>query len=585
MQTISDINTGCIQNHSTPRSVDHLVGISICDVKSMNAEYTRKRNAVACRVCRCRRTKCDGKRPKCSFCHNAGATCIYAASSNSTSVNTTLEKNISSILSKLGRIEEAVVKDEVESLDDVLQRAQPPPVDFPWMTLKTVSFITLTTGLAYNLSDEVIRLETLNQVPQQLSPKFMLIPRHGQVELIHFFFANTHKWFPLLDEWTYLTHCELVLQSPLSNSADSALLLMVLALGAHVSHTTFAVEQGTEYFYRAQSLLASVIADPGLIAVQCLILCSVYLGYMCRPLQSYQYLSTASMKLRTLMLCARSRVNSDLEEPERRAYWTLLILESEYCVQLDLVDTGIINADEQVRLPSFDDAQIENAYTPLGHDCTTEPDQFAYFLAEITMRRSLDRCRDPLTLSHKRKDTENRFAPIVARELETQLQKWHEHLPSSIAFDLGDLDTSVQNVFSLFLRAQYYVCFCTIFWPSLVQAIRKETSTNLEDVSTYKRFFESYIHFMSSISALLKHQTPLEWTLRASVFSVSVAALKARQSGKFDHVLPYGLDDTLRDAPPLIRRNEEPDLSLRFCSGILGKLIDQWQMSVNVMIT
>jgi len=39
------------------------------------------------------------------------------------------------------------------------------------------------------------------------------------------------------------------------------------------------------------------------------------------------------------------------------------------------------------------------------------------------MRRSLDRCRDPLTLSHKRKDTENRFAPIVARELETQLQK------------------------------------------------------------------------------------------------------------------------------------------------------------------
>ncbi len=539
----------------------------------MNADYTRKRNAVACRVCRSRRTKCDGKLPKCSFCHSVGATCIYAASSNSTSLNATLERNISSILSKLGRIEGAMLRNKFETLDGGLRSAQSPQVDFPWMTMKTVPFIIFTTGIAYNLSDEIVRLETLNQVPQKSSLELMLIPRHVELELIQVFFANTHKWFPILDEWTYLAHCEAILQSPLSNSADSALLLMVLALGAHVSDTTFALEQGAEYFHLAQSIMASVITDPGLVAVQCLILCSVYLGYACRPLQSYQFISTASMKLRTLMLCARSRLNSKLENAERQAYWTLHLLESEYRVQLDLADTGIISAGEQVRFPSFDNTK--DAFLSSGLDCTTETDQYAYFLAEITMRRSLDRCRDPLTLSNQRTDTENCFAPIVARELEGQLRKWHENLPSSIAFDLEELDTSIKNVFSTFLRSQYHVCFCALSWPSLVQAIRKEKSTNMEDLSTYEIFFDSYMHFMASISAVLKQQTPLEWTLRASVFTLSIAALKARQSGKFEEILPYGLDDTLRDAPPLIRRAEEPDLSLRFCADILSKLVNQ----------
>ena len=35
----------------------------------------RKRNATACTVCRARKTKCDNKKPTCSYCQSVGAVC------------------------------------------------------------------------------------------------------------------------------------------------------------------------------------------------------------------------------------------------------------------------------------------------------------------------------------------------------------------------------------------------------------------------------------------------------------------------------------------------------------------------------
>lgn len=40
------------------------------------AAYPRKRANKACQVCRARRTKCDNKKPSCSFCEKVGAKCI-----------------------------------------------------------------------------------------------------------------------------------------------------------------------------------------------------------------------------------------------------------------------------------------------------------------------------------------------------------------------------------------------------------------------------------------------------------------------------------------------------------------------------
>jgi hypothetical protein len=42
------------------------------------AAYPRRRANKACQVCRARRTKCDNKKPTCSFCEKIGAKCIVS---------------------------------------------------------------------------------------------------------------------------------------------------------------------------------------------------------------------------------------------------------------------------------------------------------------------------------------------------------------------------------------------------------------------------------------------------------------------------------------------------------------------------
>ncbi|KAJ6442733.1 C6 zinc finger domain protein [Purpureocillium lavendulum] len=42
------------------------------------AFYPRKRANTACQVCRARKTKCDNKRPSCTYCESVGATCIQS---------------------------------------------------------------------------------------------------------------------------------------------------------------------------------------------------------------------------------------------------------------------------------------------------------------------------------------------------------------------------------------------------------------------------------------------------------------------------------------------------------------------------
>ncbi|OAQ95824.1 hypothetical protein LLEC1_05078, partial [Akanthomyces lecanii] len=40
-------------------------------------DYPRRRATIACEVCRSRKSRCDGGRPKCKLCAELGANCVY----------------------------------------------------------------------------------------------------------------------------------------------------------------------------------------------------------------------------------------------------------------------------------------------------------------------------------------------------------------------------------------------------------------------------------------------------------------------------------------------------------------------------
>lgn len=59
--------------------------------RPLKINYPKKRVSVACDVCRARKTRCDARRPACSFCAQLGIDCVYrrGGSSNSTGNNGT----------------------------------------------------------------------------------------------------------------------------------------------------------------------------------------------------------------------------------------------------------------------------------------------------------------------------------------------------------------------------------------------------------------------------------------------------------------------------------------------------------------
>lgn len=69
--------------------------------------YPRKRVAVACEVCRLRKTKCDAKRP-CGFCTDAGIECVYRSSNPAEQKQSSAAEILSRIEERLERVEYAL---------------------------------------------------------------------------------------------------------------------------------------------------------------------------------------------------------------------------------------------------------------------------------------------------------------------------------------------------------------------------------------------------------------------------------------------------------------------------------------------
>src|SRR5690606_35833681 len=128
-----------------------------------------------------------------------------------------------------------------------------------------------------------------------------------------------------------------------------------------------------------------------------------------------------------------------------RACWAILLIESELGVQLNFADSGIWRYDEHLQLPTADEtwhfgspaapATSPDAATtsPQSHvtDKSDSAEVLTYFMAEIAMRRMLRRCTTSVS---NWAGGRLQYAPIIADELERQLDQWYHYLPPSLRF-------------------------------------------------------------------------------------------------------------------------------------------------------
>jgi alpha-L-fucosidase len=135
------------------------------------------------------------------------------------------------------------------------------------------------------------------------------------------------------------------------------------------------------------------------------------------------------------------------------------------------------------------------------------------------MRRMLHRCTTSIRL---RGDGKLVYAPVIAAELEYQLDEWYNYLPRLVRFDREGVSLPVDNTNDTaledFLRTQYYACKASIHWPAVYQAMEFGEADN--DLLTHcQKFFHSFVQFMTSVKAAIHSCRVNMWTLFATYVS------------------------------------------------------------------
>ncbi|KAH7000779.1 hypothetical protein EDB80DRAFT_724462, partial [Ilyonectria destructans] len=516
---------------------------------------TRTRTTTACSACRTRRTRCDSRKPDCGFCLARGLKCHYAQSESAPTPTSRVEMEL------------AAINQRLDYITSVLPSTQLPPVapgrildhipenhvftgeeKLPFQLLGTECMMSIL-GLGPGFAQELVTLER-NAAPVGVdsSSRVRLIQREQALSALAAFSTHIHVWYPILRprfSERYLG----IISGPLTPGSETCMVLLVAALGIlaqqdHELGVSCSDNSSEVYLEAAMASLPAVLIDNSVESVQCLVLLSIYHCCLSKPYQAYDYAMITSFKVQNLLKYVGDG-DGEIYEHLKRAYWAVLLLESELRIHFNVIGSGIWDHDDQVALPDSRRAWQFDIETGSPQGSTTTPasnvsadvpqtDQTqSYFLAEISMRRMLHRCN---TAIRRTPQGEIVYAPNIASELELQLDEWYGYLPESVRFQNLEIDTlgsthSPMFVEPLgnFLRVQYYCCKLSIYWPAVYQCIQDGVATS-EVLQHCKRFFQAYIQLMPSLLISIRNCIVNRWTLYASIFMSSMAVIQAART-------------------------------------------------------
>ncbi|GES62730.1 Zn(II)2Cys6 transcription factor [Aspergillus terreus] len=363
------------------------------------------------------------------------------------------------------------------------------------------------------------------------------------------FFERVNVWYACVNPYTWSQYHKRAMAQRFQEGAESCVVLLVLALGCASHYGTISSippdreAPGLPYFTAAWNLLPSVMMRNSVLAAQCIILSSAYLFYLVRPLEAWTLLSNASMKLQ-LLFGNTSRVPAQWKELSVRVYWNALLYESDLLAELDLPHSGIVHFEESVDLPGGfeeddeeeeDEDPVENPHDSMIHSDSVGNDELWYFLAEIALRRLLNR------VSHMIYQKDNTLTlaslgPIVS-ELDFQLSQWYDSLPRPVQFPLAH--TPFSNPVQTVLRLRYYACRTIIYRPYILAVFENEqTSADPLVKECCRRCLEATLRQLEDITSHREGHLPYLWQGALSMVSQTLLIMGATMSPALAALLP-----------------------------------------------
>ncbi|KAK4103589.1 hypothetical protein N658DRAFT_280147 [Parathielavia hyrcaniae] len=603
----SDNRPDSIQN-GIPKSTSEESINSINPLKRRNTDatvdYPRRRATIACEVCRSRKSRCDGTKPKCKLCTELGAECIYREP------GIKLDAGDKLILERLNRIENLLQMGVVGGHGNGIGLSH----DSPNMSNGTAlsgdnlvmqnannNFVSIIpSGGLGTWSATATNISTMPKVhtnaalhllqwplirdlvSRPYDPQILLQlemarePLHSLAKTpcvdlsntnayIEAYFDRVNIWYACVNPYTWRSHYRIALSNGFREGPESCIVLLVLSLGQAslrgsisriVPHED---PPGLQYFTAAWSLLPGMMTSNSVLAAQCHLLAAAYLFYLVRPLEAWNLLCTTSTKLQ-LLLMTPNRVPTDQRELIERIYWNSLLFESDLLAELDLPHSGVVAFEENVGLPCGFEGDEQEA---VGRD------ELWYFLAEIALRRLLNRVSQ-LIYSKDSMASTTSLEPVVA-ELDFQLTQWYESLPVPLQFPFTRtmLPDPVQTV----LRLRFFACRTIIYRPYILAVLDNEQAIldpAVRDSCT--KCLEASIRQLEHITAHRSHagHMPYLWQGALSIVSQTLLVMGATMSPSLSTILwslvPHreAIDQIINDVVMEIERYAvlSPSLSL-----------------------
>ncbi|KAF7515058.1 hypothetical protein PCG10_004057 [Penicillium crustosum] len=293
------------------------------------------------------------------------------------------------------------------------------------------------------------------------------------------------------------------------------------------------------------------------VATQCMVMASAYLFYLVRPLEAWTLLSSVSMKLQ-LLFGSPNRIPTQWRELSVRVYWNALLFESDLLAELDLPHSGIVNFEELVDLPGGfeeedeDDGEEEDgdqneteerriarkyqgSSRPVDSQLAVRRDELWYFLAEIALRRLLNR------VSHiiYQKDSTHTLASLgpIASELDFQLSQWYDSLPRPVQFPLTS--KPISNPVQTVLRLRYNACRTIIYRPYILAVFENEQAGADPGVKeSCRRCLDATLRQLEHVTSHREGHLPYLWQGALSMVSQTLLIMGATMSPTLSTLLP-----------------------------------------------
>lgn len=528
-------------------------------------DYPRRRATIACEICRSRKSRCDGTKPKCKLCTELGAECIYREP------GIKLDAGDKLILERLTRIEGLLQNNLIGQTTSLALSTGSPSVNGATtisneeaMMRTGNTFVSMIPATGLGTWNAPMNISTMPKVhtnaalhllqwplirdlvsrpydPQillqlEMAREPLVLSKTPCLDLsntsayIEAFFAKANVWYACVNPFNWTSHYRIALSNGFREGPESCIVLLVLALGqAGCSDSISRVAPnedppGLPYFAAAWALLPGLMTRNSVLSAQCTVLASAYLFYLVRPLEAWTLLSSTSTKLQ-LLLSAPGRVPASQRELSERVYWNALLFESDLLAEMDLPHSGIVQFEEMVGLPGGFEPEDEES---VGRD------DLWYFLAEIALRRLLNRVSQLIYSKDSMSSTQS-LEPVAA-ELDFQLVQWYDSLPLALQFP--DTRTMLADPVQTVLRLRYFACRTIIYRPYILAVLDNEHAAMDPSVrENCRKCLEASIRQLEHITAHHTGHMPYLWQGALSIVSQTLLVMGATMSPTLNSIL------------------------------------------------